>query len=303
MPEPIHPEPIHIDSRWAQRLRSGEQPEAADVREHLLAVHRQHAGFTEACAAGCRDADGRNSYEWLAEVIDPSRHRTVLDLACGSGVLAELCLKRHGDRIRLIGVDMSPEELVLARRRIPDPEFSLHQALAQDMHEIPDASIDVVLCHWGLTLMDPIGPVLAEIRRILRPHGTLAAIVDGEVASSPGYAAVHDVIYRAAQRECRSYGNADLGDARVRSPGSLAALVRQTFRHAEIRVEPGLVGLDGAPQRLAEQATGFFYASFVLSPVARVRVLEEVAGLLSAHGDGDGRGRFDMPIHRLVVHA
>lgn len=295
-------ETIHIDSRWAQRLRRGEQPDADDVREHLLAVHQRHAGFTESVARGCRDAAGRNSYEWLAEVIDPSRHRTVLDLACGSGVLAEVCLQRHGNAIELIGVDMSADELALARRRIPSPAFKLHQALAQSLDCIPDASVDVVLCHWALTLMDPIAPVLAEIRRIVRPRGTLAAIIDGDITSSPSYAAVHDVIYSAAQHQYPSYANADLGDARVRTPEPLAALIRQTFRDAQVRIEPGLVSLDGTPQSLAQEATGFFYASFVLSADARERVLAKVATVLSTHaGSGGGLGRFDMPIHRLVA--
>jgi SAM-dependent methyltransferase len=294
-------EPSHIDSRWAQRLRRGEQPDAADVREHLLAVHQRHAGFTEAVARGCRDAAGRNSYEWLAEVVDPSRHRTILDLACGSGVLAEICLQRHGDAIELIGVDMSADELALARRRIPDPGVSLHQALAQRMDCIPDAGVDVVLCHWALTLMDPIEPVLAEIRRILRPQGTFAAIIDGDIASCPSYAAVHDVIYSAAQHQYPCYANTDLGDPRVRTPGPLAALIRRAFRDAEVRIEPGLVSLKDAPQTLAEEATGFFYASFVLSPDARARVLAEVETVLSADAGSDGLGRFDMPIHRLVA--
>jgi SAM-dependent methyltransferase len=296
-------DPIDIDSRWAQRLRRGEQPDAADLREHLLAVHRRHAGFTEACARGCRDAAGRNSYEWLADVIDPARHRTLLDLACGSGVLAEVCLQRHGDRIRLIGVDMSPDELALARRRIPQTALELHQATAQRMDCIPDSSVDLVLCHWGLTLMEPIEPVLAEVRRILRPNGTFAAITDGEIESSPIYAEVNDLIYRAAQHQYPRYGEADLGDARVRTAGPLAALMRQTFRGADVRVEPGVVSLKGSPRALAEEATGFFYAAFVLAAEARARVLEEVTALLAAQADDDGRGRFDMPIHRLVVQS
>ncbi|NEV62610.1 class I SAM-dependent methyltransferase [Thiorhodococcus minor] len=294
-------EPSHIDSRWAQRLRRGEQPDAEDVREHLLAVHQRHAGFTEAIARGCRDAAGRNSYEWLAEAIDQARHRTVLDLACGSGVLAEICLQRHGDRVTLTGVDMSADELALARRRIPDPAVRLHQALAQRMDCVPDASMDVVLCHWALTLMDPIEPVLAEIRRVLRPNGTLAAIIDGEILSSPVYAAVHHVIYSAACNEYPCYGEADLGDSRVRTPEPLAALIRQTFRDAEVQVEPGLVSLTGTPRGLAQEATRFFYASFVLPMEARARVLADVQEVLSAHHGTDGQCRFDMPIHRLVA--
>ena len=78
---------INVDTRWTQRLRCSERPSELELREHLLAVHRRHAGFTESCARRCRDGSGRNSYEWLAEAIDPNRHQRVLDLACGSGVL------------------------------------------------------------------------------------------------------------------------------------------------------------------------------------------------------------------------
>jgi SAM-dependent methyltransferase len=293
-------EAVHVQTPWSQRLRRGEQPSGAELREHLLMVHQHHAGFTESCAGRCRDAHGRNSYEWLLEVVDPSRHPRVLDLACGSGALTALCHRRFGSRVALTGVDMSPDELALARARVPDPDVELHRAMAQDMGFIPTASIDVVLCHWGLTLMDPLEPVLAEIGRVLRPGGILAAIVDGEPSAAPGYDELNDLIYGWVQREYPGYGTVDMGDSRMRTAAAFAPLMEASFHGAEVRIEPAVVSLDGDPDTLAREAAGFFYASFVLSPPARRQMLREVATLFAGQGD-DGQGRFSMPIHRLVV--
>ena len=101
----------NIESSWTQSLLRGEQPSAADLRDHLMTVHRHYPGFTESCGLRCQDKQGRNSYEFLADIVDPSQHRRVLDLACGSGVLLEICNRRFGESVALHGLDMSIEEL------------------------------------------------------------------------------------------------------------------------------------------------------------------------------------------------
>jgi SAM-dependent methyltransferase len=291
---------INVDTPWSRCLQRGERPSRTQLREHLLAVHRQHPGFTETCAARCRDATGRNSYEWLAEVVDPGEHRTLLDLACGSGVLTALCHARFGGRVALIGVDMSADELALARGRVPDQAVALHCGMAQEMDFIADHSIDVVLCHWALTLMDPIEPVLGELRRVLRPNGVLAAIVDGELSTAPGYEELHHLIYGWVQREYPGYGEIDLGDRRVRTTTALMQLVANSFPGADIRIEASVVAQLGPPDALAREAAGFFYAAFLLSPPSRTRMLRDIASLFAREGR-DGLGRFVMPINRLVV--
>ncbi|MGB5831007.1 MAG: class I SAM-dependent methyltransferase [Thiohalocapsa sp.] len=289
-----------LETRWTQRLRQREQPSEAELRDHLLAVHRDRPGFTEACAGRCRDSNGRNSYQWLAEIVDPSRHRRVLDLACGSGLLTALCHEQCGDRIELVAVDMSPDELGLAQQRVSDASVQFHHAMAQDMPFLADASIDVVLCHWALTLMDPVLPVLGEVRRVLRAGGVFSAIIDGELSAAPGYEAVHHLIYGWVQRECPGYGLSDMGDARVRTTASVATLVRDSFDGARVEIEPAVVSLHAAPDVLAREAAGFFYASFALSPAAHAEMLAELVSFFAARAS-DGDGGFSMPINRLSV--
>ena len=288
-------------TRWVERLRAGETPDAGDLRAHLLAVHRANAGFTEDCAGRCRDAAGRTSYDWLCEAVDPARHRHVLDLACGSGRLLALCAERFAPDVALTGVDMSAEELALARARLPGGAVDLREGMAQDMGFLPDGAVDAVLCHWALTLMDPVQGALEEVRRVLRPGGLFAAIVDGDMAAAEGYAAVHDLIYGHVQRDLARYGEVELGDPRVREGESLAALVAQAFGGAcTTRIETGVMRLTGSPDALAREASGFFYAAFVLTPRARAAMLAELSALFARRA-AEGAPGFAMPITRLTV--
>ncbi len=288
-----------LRSAWIDSLERGEAPDAAALRDHLRAVHRDHAGFTETCAQACRDAAGRTSYDWLAEVVPATEGAHVLDLACGSGPLLEI-LRARDTGLRLTGVDMCPEELALARTRLPQGAATLLQAEAQDMSGLPDGSVDAVLCHWALTLMDPVTPVLHEVRRVLAPAGRFAALVDGPIEAAPGYAEVHDLIYGHVQAELPGYGTVDLGDPRVRGTDSLGGLVRAAFSDATVTVETGIVTMDGPAAEVAEAAAGFFYAAFILSPARRVRMLEKLAAQLAIPGTKE-QARFAMPVNRLVV--
>lgn len=295
-----------LRSAWTESLARGEHPDADALREHLRAVHRVNAGFTEVCASTCRDTAGRSSYEWLAEVVSGDGSEHVLDLACGSGPLLEL-LHARNPNLRLTGVDMCPEELTLARHRLPDGAAEFLQTQAQDMAGVPDGSVDAVLCHWALTLMDPVEPVVDEVRRVLAPKGRFAALVDGPMDAAPGYRAVHDLIYGHVQKEFPQYGQVDLGDPRVRDSDGLIALVYAAFPDAEVTIQTDVVTLGGPREQVAQAAAGFFYAGFVLSPERRARMISDLETLLNTPAaasvpSGQGRGGyFAMPVNRLLV--
>ncbi len=290
--------PLRTD--WTDTLARGAAPDPEALRAHLRAIHHDHAGFTESCAMRCRDAEGRTSYAWLAEAVEPDRHRVLLDLACGSGPLLQLCHATFPAGMRLIGVDMSPDELALARARLPEGRAQLTEAQAQRLDALGDGSVDVALCHWALTLMDPVAPVLEEVARVLAPGGRFAALVDGPAEAAPGYAAVHDLIYAHVQADLPAYGTVDLGDPRVRSSADLVELARAAFSSASVRVETGVVAMSGPAETLAQEAAGFFYAAFVLAPAARLRMFADLARLLSDMAVA-GPPTFAMPINRLVV--
>lgn len=290
----------NLESKWTQSLRRNEQPSNADLRDHLMVVHRDHAGFTESCALRCEDILGRNSYEFLADIVDPSRHQGILDLACGSGILLEICRRRCGPSAALAGLDMSFAELDLARKRNSDPAIKLYQGIAQNLDSFDNGTFDVVLCHQALTLMDQVPQVLREVSRVLKPDGTFAAIVDGDPVTAPGYEEVHNAIYDLVQLEHPNYGKVDLGDPRVRASKDLRQLVLETFKGAQVEIEAAVFDLHAAPNILAREAAGFFYASYVLSVSTHHQMLQDLEDLFAKQQKFDC-SRFALPVNRLIV--
>ena len=292
-----------INSIWTDRLTQNLQPDSNALVDHLRIVHQEHTGFTEECASSCRDGAGRNSYEWLAELVPDNKDLRVLDLACGSGPLLKILFDRNKN-LNLKGIDMCPEELVLAKSLLKNSGVNLIQSKAQNLTAINNNSIDIVLCHWALTLMDPITPVLDEVRRVLTSEGRFAALVDGPMNAAPGYKEVHDLIYSYVQEEMPSYGEIDLGDPRIRGSESLFNLAQKAFPKADVNIETNVVSIQGPVNQVAEIAAGFFYAAFVLKPDKRKSMITNLTNILAISkesNDAERQGRFSMPISRLLV--
>ena len=169
---------------------------------------------------------------------------------------------------------------------------------------VDDNSIDVVLCHWALTLMNPITPVLNEVRRVLSSGGRFVALVNGPMDAAPGYSDVYNLIYEYVQAKLPKYGEIDLGDPRIRSTDSLRDLLSEAFPDAKVNIETSVVSMEGPVAKVAETTAGFFYASFILPSEIRNIMLSKLSSLLTISKqsrDLERQGRFSMPINRLVV--
>ncbi|MEL6365421.1 MAG: class I SAM-dependent methyltransferase [Pseudomonadota bacterium] len=289
-----------LETPWTDRIRRGETPSPDELADHLLEMHRRNAGFTEEVAGRSRDADGRTSYEWLAEVVDPAVHRRVLDLGCGSGVLLQHCAQTFGDVVELSGIDLSADELALARERTAEFDIDLHRGRAQDLHMFETESVDVVLCHWALTLMSPLGEVVDEVLRVLKPGGLFAAIVDGDSGRSSVYTRVDEVIFEHVNRRYPHYDGVAMGDAAARSARGLTAVMADRAPGSEVEITPSLVALRGPATKLARYAAGFYYAAYVLTNEQATLMLKDVETAIDDCSAG-GNACFEMPIRRLVV--
>ena len=214
--------------------------------------------------------------------------------------IIEYCNKRFPFNVKLSGVDMNDNELKLARTRLYDQDVDFYNAKAQKLNFIKDASKDVIFCHWALTLMDPLVPVLKTIKRILKNQGIFSAIVDGDLHSATGYLEIHNIIYKFVQKIFPNYGLLELGDPRVRSLKTLDELVKKIFYDCEINITPHVLSFKQTPEVLAKEVSGFFYASLVLSS----KHYESLVSELSDYFDKtsvDGFSEFNLPVNRLVV--
>lgn len=103
----------------------------------------------------------------------------ILDIACGTGVVARLASLQVGATGTVAGLDVDPGMLAIARSATPPgTPIEWHEASAEAM-PIPDASFDVVLCQMGLQFMPDKGAALREMRRVLVRGGRLILNVPG----------------------------------------------------------------------------------------------------------------------------
>ena len=132
---------------------------------YLEGFHAGRPGITESVLRRAR-AGGTDPYAWLAEVVPPNGR--VLDLGCGSAPLFRMLAGRTW-----IGLDTSAAELAAARSAGARP---LLRARASAI-PLRDGSVDVVACSMSLMVTTPLPQVIAEITRVLRPGGLLAATI------------------------------------------------------------------------------------------------------------------------------
>jgi SAM-dependent methyltransferase len=103
----------------------------------------------------------------------------VLDVACGTGVVARLASRQVGATGTVVGLDVNPGMLATARASTsPGMHIAWHQANAEAM-PLSDASFDVVLCQMGLQFMLNRDAALREMRRVLVPGGRVSLNVPG----------------------------------------------------------------------------------------------------------------------------
>ncbi len=165
--------------------------ETNESAEYLQQWHSRHPGATTTALGGLTDELGRNSYEVLAHALGGS-DVPVLDLACGDGYLLEV-LRRDRD---CLGVDWNTAELNAASHRLGN-RAPLARADAADL-PIASGAFGAVLCHYALMLLQPLEEVLAELARILRRGGLLAAVLP---RASPDEAPNPISVFRAAWRQ------------------------------------------------------------------------------------------------------
>ena len=104
-----------------------------------------------------------------ADFVDLSGVEVVLDVATGTGLVLREIAERAGG-LDLIGVDISPGMLDVARSRLPQAVWIEAEA---SRIPLPTASVDLMTCVTALHIIPGVGDAAAEWRRVLRPGGRL----------------------------------------------------------------------------------------------------------------------------------
>jgi SAM-dependent methyltransferase len=133
------------------------------------------------------DRQLRRSAEWMIDAVELKPGDRVLELAGGPGTLSLVAGQAIGDEGTVICTDFAEPMVEAARQRAAaegatNTEHRMADAEAIDM---PDGSVEVVLCRMGYMLMADPATALRESARVLAPGGRLALAVWSDRGSNP----------------------------------------------------------------------------------------------------------------------
>ena len=133
-------------------------------------------------------------YEHTVRDTDLAGKR-VLEVSCGRGGGASFLFAQYGIS-SYVGVDLSPENIRIARARNDGPQFRLGNAAALDL---PDRSFDVVLNVEASHLYADRRAFFAEVFRVLEAGGTFC-YADGCWADDDCTQDLHDAGFELLER-------------------------------------------------------------------------------------------------------
>jgi len=186
----------------------------------------------------------------FVHTIQPQAGTRVLDIACGTGILARRIASLVGQLGRVVGLDISPAMLAVAGQAAERDGVTIEWQLGRsDSLPFPDRGFDLVVTQQGLQFAVDRPAAVAEMRRTLAPGGRVAVCVWQGLDRHPIYAAMH----RAVLRELRapamqtpfSLGETELrtllvdagfDDVRV-EPISIEARFAHAERYVELQIQ------------------------------------------------------------------
>lgn len=142
------------------------------VKERALIKH-----ITSIRTSGTIMPSSRFLVDRLLRGIDFSRARDIVELGVGTGCVTREILRRMRPDARLLSLEINPEFVAMARRRMPDPRLTLRAACASVLPSIladeEIVGVDAVVSSLPLRIMnqDVVDRILDVSRESLRPGG------------------------------------------------------------------------------------------------------------------------------------
>ena len=220
----------------------------------------------------------------------------ILDLGCGTGCLARAVPAACG-RARVVGVDPAWSYLEYARRRVPRGRTSLVAALAESL-PFPDGGFDAVLSLLVLQEFPDPERAVAEMCRVARPGGIVAACQWDFGHGMPMLAAIWEAVRDVAPEVCDGRKRASESEEDLRALWTSAGLV--DVATDGLPMELSFANLDDlwGPVLTGPTPTSALVAS--LAPAAREAIRARLATLVLR---GEPDGAFTMRARAFAVRG
>lgn len=236
--------------------------------------------------------------QWAGPIVNaanvkPGDH--VLDVACGTGVVAREAARRLGRTGKVVGLDCNDGMLAVARRTAPDIDWRLGQAEALPFE---DCIFDAVTCQFALMFFEDRGTALKEMWRVLKPGGRMAVATWDRLEHSPGYAAMVTLLQRLVGQQAADALRAPFV---IGEPGLLSGLAEEAgIPEATVETRDGTVSFPSLDAWVHTDVKGWTLADMI--DEAQFRTLLDAARRdLAAFVQADSTVSFAGPAHILTA--
>jgi ubiquinone/menaquinone biosynthesis C-methylase UbiE len=241
----------------------------------------------------------------LIERARPQPGERVLDIACGTGIVARQLAPLVGKDGQVLALDLSAPMLEVARDE-PVPEGAGIEWVEGSAQTLPDRRFDLVVCQQGLQFFPDPQAAVQQMRRVLDPGGRAVVAVWQDLELQPVYKAL-------SEAEARHLG-VPLMDVAMPFTFDRRHSLEQLFTDAGFaRVDAGTAAHEVAFPHPAEFiARTIMGASAVIPELAAMddaerralveAVTDELRPSLAPYIQGDTI-RFPMHSHIVVAHA
>lgn len=253
--------------------------------------------------------DAANAYEalfvpalfrqWAPRVADAAAIRDghrVLDVACGTGILAREADSRIGAAGHVVGLDPNPGMLAVAARLAPDVEW--REGVAESL-PFAGGSFDAVVSQFGLMFFRDRRQALQEMRRVLAGGGRLVLAVWNSLDAIPAYASLVTLLEEMAGRPAADALRAPfvLGDR-----GRLSMLAGEAgMTAAAIQTLPGVAEFPSIRTMVEADLRGWLpVMGVILSDDHIEAILRQAERTLAAYETPDRRMSFPISAHLLI---
>jgi ubiquinone/menaquinone biosynthesis C-methylase UbiE len=229
----------------------------------------------------------------VADAAGISDGERVLDVACGTGVLAREILRCVGPSGLVSGIDAAPGMIEVAREIAPAVDF--REGKAESL-PFSDGSFDAVVSQFGLMFFSDPAQAIREMLRVLTSRGRFAVAVWDSLNKIPAYAAADELLRRILGQQVAEALRAPftLGDKDV---------LRKIFVEAgandvEVTTHSGTALFPSIRTMVEADLRGWLPVMGInLSEEQISTALHEAETALAAYATSDGQVRFHLSAH------
>jgi ubiquinone/menaquinone biosynthesis C-methylase UbiE len=238
--------------------------------------------------------------QWTSPLLDATQvepGQRVLDVGCGTGVLAREAEARVGATGFVAGIDPDPGMLAVADRLAPRIEWRRGTAEALPY---PDHSFDVVLSQFGLMFFSDRSLALREMLRVLVPGGTLGVAVWDSLESSAAYPLEVELLRQMAGEPAAKalrapfvLGNTEELTALFEGAGAMSI---------DIATRNGTARFPSVRSMVEADLRGWLpVMGVVLEEEVIQQILEQAENALHSYVTAEGQIVFDSPGHIITA--